>query len=79
MTHQYSYQTPQVFLRLPEVIKRTGLAKSTLYELIKQNGFPAPIRPNGVRCSMWVETEVDNWISEKISEARNTPKVMHEI
>jgi len=74
MTISKPHENSQSLLRLPEVTRRTGLAKSTLYELIKQSGFPAPIRI-GVRCSMWVEKEVDDWISEKISEARNPKSI----
>jgi hypothetical protein len=32
------------FLRLPEVKAITGLSKTSIYELIRSNAFPAPIR-----------------------------------
>lgn len=32
------------FLRTPSVLKRTGLARSTIYRLMSENKFPAPVR-----------------------------------
>ena len=35
------------FLRMPLVIRRTGLARSTIYRLIADQSFPAPVKLAG--------------------------------
>ena len=57
------------FLRRPKVEDRTGYSKSTLYSLIAQGKFPAPIKLSP-RISVWVEDDVDSWIRERIEESR---------
>ncbi|AXB21631.1 hypothetical protein DPF89_04027 [Salmonella enterica subsp. enterica serovar Napoli] len=39
------------FLRLPEVIHQCGLSRSTLYDLIARNAFPAQVSL-GVKCRL---------------------------
>lgn len=56
-------------LRRAEVERRTGLARSTVYELIRTGRFPAPIELTG-RTRCWVASEVDSWIDERIKAAR---------
>ena len=56
-------------LRLPEVISKTGLARSTIYGRIKSNAFPMPISL-GSRAMGFIEQEVDEWIEAKITESR---------
>lgn len=52
-------------LRLSEVIYRTGLARSTIYKLMKAKEFPQAV-PLMVRTVGWIETEVNDWIKSKI-------------
>ncbi|WP_030540315.1 AlpA family transcriptional regulator [Sphingobium sp. DC-2] len=52
------------FLRIGDVIARTALSRSYIYVLIGRNEFPAP-RNLGTRCSRWIESEVDAWISKR--------------
>ena len=59
------------FIRLPEVQHLTGLSKSLIYLLIKQNQFPKQIELN-TRTAAWVESEVLAWIEERISLTRQT-------
>lgn len=49
-------------IRLNEVLKRTGLSKTTLYELIKQGNFPQQVKLG--RTSLWSENEVFHFIEE---------------
>jgi predicted DNA-binding transcriptional regulator AlpA len=51
-------------LLLPEYpIAMTGLGRSTLYRLIQQGKFPAPIHPLGhARFAAWRLSEVQTWI-----------------
>ncbi len=57
------------FIRLPEVMRRTGYSKAWLYRLINQSRFPKPVKI-GERAIAFVEGEIDDWITQRI-EARN--------
>ena len=56
-------------LRLPQVKATTGLSKSTIYARIAEGTFPKQI-PLGPRLVVWVESDIQNWISEQVSAAR---------
>ena len=57
------------FLRLPEVLTRTGLSRSTIYVRLDQGRFPRPVSL-GTRAVGWIEAEVDEWIRQRIAESR---------
>ncbi len=57
-------------LRLPAVKSRTGLSRSTIYFCIKNGSFPAPVSL-GARAVGWIDTEIDEWIEEKIEKSRS--------
>ena len=57
------------FLRLPEVLARTGLSRSTIYVRLEQGRFPRPVSL-GSRAVGWVEAEVDEWMRERIAASR---------
>jgi prophage regulatory protein len=59
----------QKLLRLPQVKQTTGLSKSTIYARIAEGNFPKQI-PLGPRLVVWVESDIQNWISEQVSAAR---------
>ena len=63
-------QVPGRFLRLPEVMARTGLSRSTIYVRLEQGRFPRPVSL-GSRAVGWVEAEVDEWMRERIVESRS--------
>lgn len=54
-------------IRLPEVIKKTGLQRRTILNLRKKGRFPIPV-PIGERAIAWLESEVNDWIEEKIKK-----------
>jgi prophage regulatory protein len=56
-------------LRLPEVMKRTGLARSSIYLHISENNFPKQINL-GVRSVGWLESEINGWIAKRITSSR---------
>jgi prophage regulatory protein len=56
-------------LRLPQVKSTTGLSKSTIYSRIADGTFPKQV-PLGPRLVVWVESDIQNWISEQITAAR---------
>lgn len=49
-------------VRLPELMRRTGMSRSTIYRRIKQDRFPAAIPMDGNIASWW-ESEVAEWIA----------------
>jgi len=57
------------FIRLPEVMARTGLKRSSIYKFVNQGTFPAQI-PLGERAVGWDESEVSAWIETRIQAAR---------
>jgi prophage regulatory protein len=57
----------QAILRLPQVKARTGLSRSTIYLRVSQGSFPRPISL-GPRSVGWVESEIFEWIAERIDE-----------
>ena len=59
----------QQLLRLPQVKATTGLSKSTIYARIADGTFPKQI-PLGPRLVVWVESDIQKWITEQVSAAR---------
>ena len=55
-------------LRLPKVLERVGLGKSSVYAMIQQKKFPAPIRICG-RISAWDSSAIDAWVEEQIAKS----------
>jgi prophage regulatory protein len=51
-------------LRLPEVIARVGISRSAIYLAVSKAEFPQPVKL-GVRSIGWLESEIDQWISER--------------
>ncbi len=56
-------------LRLPAVKARTGLSRSTIYLRISNDDFPTPISLGG-RAVGWIESDIDDWLTEKIETSR---------
>ena len=73
-TNVLSGELTMQILRLPEVIKRTGLSRSTLYTLIKEGKFKAPL-PLGKRCVGWLDTDVDSFIRSCLKESHQNERV----
>ena len=55
------------FIRLPEVISRTGYRRTSIYEKIAEGTFPAPIKL-GPRAVAWVSEEIDKWMDARVAE-----------
>ena len=60
-------QNQKIFIRLPEVIKRTGYHRTSIYEKIAEGTFPAPIKL-GPRAVAWVSEEIEKWMDERVAE-----------
>ena len=52
-------------IRLREVLHRTGMSRSTVYRRMELEQFPKPY-PLGGRIVAWAESEIDQWIAEKL-------------
>lgn len=53
-------------IRLTEVQRRTGYSKAWIYRLMSNREFPASVKL-GSRSIAFVESEVDEWIAERIA------------
>ena len=62
-------ETFNKFIRLSQVRSITGLSKSTIYARIAEGTFPKQI-PLGPRLVVWVESNIQKWIAEQVSAAR---------
>jgi prophage regulatory protein len=51
---------------LMAVMQRVGLGRTTIYKMIRDRSFPAPVKI-GPRASRWIETEVATWQLAQIS------------
>jgi len=56
------------YLRLNDVLDRTGLSRATLYRKIQAGTFPAQYRL-AVRCCGWRESEVNIWLRNPVTFA----------
>lgn len=58
---------PETLLRLPAVMARVGLQKSSIYEMLGRNppAFPRPVKLSR-RAVCWPASTIDAWITERI-------------
>lgn len=61
---------PTRILRLPEVMARTGLSRTTIYEWRVAGRFPQAI-PLGTRNVGWIEAELEAWFRQRITDRRS--------
>ena len=55
---------PTQVLRLRDVILRTGISRSTIYERMSRGAFPKPIRL-GERAVGWRDSDIEAWIESR--------------
>jgi prophage regulatory protein len=60
---------PRRILRMPEVERRTGRARSSIYRDVASGLFPAPLKI-GPRAIGWLEVEIEAWLSAQIAKSR---------
>jgi prophage regulatory protein len=53
---------PQRLIRLEEVKQRVGLSRASIYKRMADGRFPKS-RSLGSRCAVWIESEIDEWVS----------------
>tara|TARA_R110002050_G_scaffold176331_4_gene309245 strand:+ start:85 stop:351 length:267 start_codon:yes stop_codon:yes gene_type:complete len=54
-------------IKLKEVMNNTGLGRSTIYKYVAEGEFPKPVSL-GARAVAWVESEVDDWVLDRIEK-----------
>ncbi len=57
-------------LRLPTVLSRTGLSRSTLYRKIAEGTFPRQIQIS-IHGAGWYESEINRWIADPVHYGRH--------
>ena len=65
------------FIRLNEVISRTGYGRTSIYRKMEDGSFPNSLKLGGPpkdpnefdsRAIAWIEEEVDQWIESRIQD-----------
>ena len=65
------------FIRLPEVLTRTGFGRTSIYRKMEEGSFPRSVKLGGPledhnvfdsRAVAWIEDEVDQWIESRIGD-----------
>ena len=58
---------PNRIMRLGETCRATGRCKSAIYDDMKADRFPKPVKL-GPRAVGWLAHEVDEWIAARVAE-----------
>ena len=65
------------FIRLNEVLSRTGYGRTSIYRKMEEGTFPKSLKLGGPpkdpnifdsRAIAWIEDEVDQWVEDRIDE-----------
>lgn len=54
--------SPDRFVRLPDVLRRTGLSRATLYRKVQDGTFPRQVRI-ATRCVGWRQSAIEQWLA----------------
>jgi prophage regulatory protein len=67
--HTFAHQQhiPQILIRREEVERLTALSRSRIYDLMKQDSFPKPVRL-GAMSVAWIHAEIIEWIAARIAD-----------
>lgn len=57
-------------LRLPAVILKTGLSRSSIYLRVAEGSFPRSVSL-GPRAVGWLEADIDAWVMERVQVSRS--------
>jgi prophage regulatory protein len=70
-------KTKHRFIRLSEVMSRTGYGRTSIYRKMEDGSFPNSLKLGGPpkdpnvfdsRAVAWIEDEVDQWIESRIED-----------
>ncbi len=65
------------FIRLNEVLSRTGFGRTSIYRKMEEGSFPKSLKLGGPpkdpsifdsRAVAWIEDEVDHWMESRIDD-----------
>ena len=59
-----AYPQTERLLRRDEVERRCGLARTSIYRMMRAGTFPEPLKV-GARAVRWPESEVEAWLSAR--------------
>ena len=79
MTTSNTSYSSDALLRLSDVRAITGMGKTLIYRLIKNNQFPRQIHPAGARMSTWRKSEIETWIDEQARTCREAPECVSSV
>ena len=74
---QTTPKTKHRFIRLNEVLSRTGYGRTSIYRKMEEGSFPRSVKLGGPledpeafdsRAVAWIEYEVDQWIDSRIED-----------
>ncbi len=75
MTTSENQQTVQPrLIRRKEVQTKTGLGASSIYVMMRNGDFPQCLNLSERRVA-WIESEVDQWIAERIAQHKANVEV----
>ncbi|EKF9975152.1 AlpA family transcriptional regulator [Vibrio cholerae] len=60
-------ERPMRFLKLKEVMEKTALSRSAIYRKMNDGEFPESVSL-GERAVAWVESEVQDWVIDRVTE-----------
>ena len=61
-------QPSRCIWRMPTLKTKTGLGRTTIYDLMKSGRFPKSRRIAGAHAVGWDSLEVEAWIAEQLGE-----------
>ena len=76
-SHNTKNNAKHRFIRLPEVLSRTGYGRTSIYRKMDEGTFPKSLKLGGPledpgkfdsRAIAWIEDEVDQWIQDRIED-----------
>lgn len=56
--------SPNVFLRLPQVLARVPISRSTLWRRVNDGTFPRPLKLSD-RVTVWRSEDIDDWMRQQ--------------
>jgi len=80
MTNIITKKPKHRFIRLSEVLSRTGYSRTSIYRKMEEGSFPKSVKLGGplrdpslfdCRAIAWIEDEIDQWIESRICERDN--------
>ena len=73
-------QVEEVFLRLPNVMARTGMSKAEIYRRMSDGRFPKAVRLSH-KMAVWRRSEVEAWMRSKFEQpaAPKTPDPLDDL